>query len=185
MFMKSATLIVLIVFAAATLAVTSCETTGNRIDRNQIPSFYLTPPTSKDTLYGVGYARMSSLDLSRTTAVARARADVAGQVQASVKTALTDYAQQAGEGENNQALQFVESVSRQIVDVTLAGCRTDKVEVIDDGTVYALVSYPITNLMAAAGSQFRRNEAAAFAGFKAEEAVSRLNDEIRNKSRNH
>ncbi len=181
--MESKMLKVLIALVAAAMAVTSCETTGNRVDKSKIPDFYLTPPTSRDILYGVGYAKMSSMDLSRTTAVARARADVAGQVQASIKTALTDYAQQAGEGENSQALQFVETVSRQIVDVTLAGCRTDKVEVKDDGTVYALVSYPIANLMDTAGTQFRRNEASSFAGFKAEEAVNRLNEEIHSKSR--
>lgn len=159
----------------------ACASTQPGIDKRSIPAFYLTPPTSKDTLYGVGSAKMATLDLSRSTALARARSDVAGQVDVSVKNALTDYAQQAGEGDNAQALQFVESVSRQIADVTLRGCRTDKVEVADDGSVYALVSYKIQNLLDTARTRFSRNEAAAFAEFKADEALRRLNSEIQSR----
>ncbi len=178
--MKKAMLRVLLLLVTIVVAavITSCATTSPKVDKSQIPRFYLNPPTSKESLYGVGEAKMSSLDLSRTTALARARDDVARQVQVSVKNALTDYAQEAGEGGNQQTLQFVETVSRQMVDVTLSGCRTDKVEATDDGTVYALVSYGIQNVMDAAKTQFSRNEAAAFAEFKADEAVRRLNDEI-------
>jgi hypothetical protein len=173
--MKKATVGVTLVSVLALAMICSCATSG------RIPGFYLAPPKSKDAFYGVGTAKMSSLDLSRTTALARARDDVARQVQVSVKNALTDYAQQAGEGDNQQTVQFVETVSRQIVEVTLTGCRTERVEVSDDGAVYALVSYPVENLMEAARARFSRNEAAAFAEFKADEALRMLNDEVRSR----
>ncbi len=97
-----------------------------------------------------------------------------------MKTAMTDYVQQAGEGDNQQAVQFVETVSRQIANVTLTGCRTEKVAVGEDGRVYALVSYQVSNLIDTAKNQFSRNEASAFAEFKADEALKRLNDELQN-----
>ncbi len=176
--MKVAKLITLVGLVSVLAGLMACVTPAPKVDTRQIPSFYLNPPKSKDTLYGVGHAKMATLDLSRSTALARARDDIAGQVSVSVKNALTDYAQQAGEGDNQQAVQFVESVSRQIADVTLSGCRTDKIQVADDGSVYALVSYNVQNLLDAAKTEFSRNEAAAFAEFKADEALRRLNSEI-------
>ncbi len=156
----------------------ACLSGPPRVDTSQIPAFFLNPPSSNDTLYGVGDAKMATLSLSRSTAIARARDDIAGQVSVSVKNALTDYAQQAGEGGNQQTVQFVETVSRQVADVTLSGCRTEQVEVADDGSVYVLVSYDVKSVLDAAQTEFTRNEAAAFAEFKADEALRRLNDEI-------
>lgn len=161
-------------------ALASCMTTSSGLDSRNVPSFYLNPPTSKDMLYGVGHAKMATLDLSRSTALARARNDIAAQVSVHVKNALTDYAQQAGEGDKQQTVQYVENVSHQVADVTLSGCRTDKIEVGRDGSVYALVSYDVQRVLDAARSQFMRNESAAFAEFKADEALRRLNAEIQN-----
>ncbi len=168
-----------VVVGAAALLLASCAT-GPSINKRDIPSFYLNPPKSKEYIYGVGEAHLSTLSLSRTTALSRARDDIARQVQVAVKNAVTDYAQQAGEGKNQQTVQFVETVSRQVANVTLSGVRTEKIEPTSDGTVYALVSYPVANLMDAAKQEFSRNDAAAFAEFKASEAVKRLEAEIQN-----
>lgn len=164
----------------AVLALLVACATGPAINKRDIPSFYLNPPKSKDYIYGVGEAKLSTLSLSRTTALSRARDDVSRQVQVAVKNAVTDYAQQAGEGKNQQTIQFVETISRQVADVTLSGVRTEKIEPTSDGTVYALVSYPMANLMNVAGREFSRNEASAFAEFKANEAVKRLQAEVEN-----
>lgn len=166
-----------VLLATAVLLIVSCAT-GPGVNKREIPSFYLNPPTSKDYIYGVGEAHLSTLSLSRTTALSRARDDVARQVQVAVRNAITDYAQQAGEGDNQQTIQFVETVSRQIVNVTLSGVRTEKIEPASDGTVYALVSYPVANLQEVASREFSRNEATAFAEFKANEALKRLDAEL-------
>jgi hypothetical protein len=164
--------------------IASCASTKSgsteKVNVKEIPSFYLKPPQSKDTIYGVGEARLSTLTLSRTTALSRARDDVARQVQTAVKNAVTDYAQQSGEGKNQQTIQFVETVSRQVANVTLSGVRTDRIEVSNDGTVYALVSYPVANILQTAQTEFQRNEASAFAEFKADQALKQLNAEIEN-----
>ena len=100
----------------------SCATSG-RINLADIPDFYLDPPTAEDAIYGVGDAKMSSLSMSRTMALSRARDDVARQVEVLVKNAITDYAQEAGEKNNKQTITFIETVSRQLVEVTLNGCK--------------------------------------------------------------
>jgi LPP20 lipoprotein len=160
------------------LLMSACATSSH-INTRQIPDFYRNPPTAADTIYGVGEAKMSTLSLSRTTALSRARDDVARQIQVSVKNALTDYAQQSGAGTDQQAISFVENVSRQVADVSLSGCRTKKVAVGDDGTVYALVSYPVSALNQTAQTQFSQNEASAFAEFKADEALKQMDQELK------
>lgn len=176
--------LILVLAGVVAVVVASCASTKGgspeKANPKGIPSFYLNPPQSKDTIYGVGEAHLSTLTLSRTTALSRARDDVARQVQTAVKNAVTDYAQQSGEGKNQQTVQFVETISRQVANVTLSGVRTDRIEVADDGTVYALVSYPVANVLQAAQTEFQRNEASAFAEFKADQALKQLNAEIEN-----
>ena len=163
--------------AITLLVVLGCASRPGYNTRD-IPDFYLDPPMAEDAIYGVGDARMSSLSMSRTTALSRARDDIARQVEVLVKNAITDYAQEAGQGNNRQAIEFTETISRQLVEVTLRGLKTKEVAVGKDGTVYAIVEYPTNSLMEAANQAFERNEAAAFAEFKAEKALEKLNYEL-------
>ena len=149
------------------------------VDVEDLPDWVLNPPLAEDAVYGIGEAKMSTISTSRTMAVSRARDDVARQVEVTIKNALTDYFQEAGEGENTQAVQFVESVSRQIAEVTLNGARAIRFHILDDGTHYALVEYPVNSLSDAANESFARNDAAQFAEFKAEQALERLDQELK------
>ena len=144
-----------------------------------VPGFFLTPPVSDQKIYGVGSANEGDLSLSRTLALARARDDIARQVDLQVKNAITDYVQVAGTN-NVQTIRFVETVSRQIADVSLRGARPAQVFRAQDGTVYALVEYDIANITREAENVFRRSEEAAYAEFKASQALERLNYELKN-----
>jgi hypothetical protein len=142
------------------------------------PDWYLNPPRAEDALYGVGSANMSSLDTSRTMAISRAREDIAFQMNAQIEAAIIDYAQEAGVDDNNQVVNFVENISRQVTEATLRGTTPEEVTQGPDGTIYALVSFPKDNYREAASQAFQRNEDAAFAEFKAEQALEYLDTEI-------
>ncbi|MEW5814398.1 MAG: hypothetical protein AB1798_03245 [Spirochaetota bacterium] len=159
----------------------ACTTTSTSAEKppSDIPDFYLNPPTADDAVYGVGSAKMAKLDMSRKMALARAREDIAFQIAASIKAAVTDYAQEAGVDDNNQVINFAETVSKQITNTKLTGAKTEKIAVGKDGTIYALVMYPVNQFVKDAESEFVRNEDAAFAEFKASEAVKRLENEIK------
>ena len=175
--MRKLSLALLVIFVS--ILVLSCG--GNRgIDTKDIPDWYLDPPLAEDAVYGVGDAQLSSMSMSKQTAQARARTDIAFQVETTVKAAITDYAQEAGEGDNKQAIEFVESISRQIADITLKGAKTVETYLAKDGRVFALVEYPLSSLLEAAEGEFKRNEAAAFAEFKADKALDKLNFELEN-----
>ena len=145
-----------------------------------LPDFVLNPPQADDAIYGVGEARLSTVSNSRNAAMARARTDIAFQVNATVQASLTDYFQEAGVDGGNQVITFIESVSRQIADVELRGTRVERTEQGPDGTVYVLLVYPLSNFRQQAEEAFVRNEDAQFAEFKAQQALAALDAQLAN-----
>lgn len=148
--------------------------------RRDLPDWFLNPPVVEDTIYGLGMAKMSSDSLSRDTAIARARKDVALQVSSRVQSMMTDYAQEAGAEGSTQVITFVESVTKQVADVELKGAVTEKVYAANDGNWFAMVSYPKSALTEEVSDIFTRNEEAAFAEFKATQALERLEASLAN-----
>jgi PBP1b-binding outer membrane lipoprotein LpoB len=147
---------------------------------SDVPSFYLNPPQADDAIYGVGSAKMATLDNSRRMSIARAREDIAFQMNAAIEAAIVDYSQEAGVDGGNQVISFVETISRQVTETTLQGTRTEEVAQSADGTVYALVSFPINNFRDQTAQAFQRNEDAAFAEFQAEQALQYLDSQLEN-----
>lgn len=145
-----------------------------------VPDFYLNPPQADDAIYGVGSAQMSSLDNSRRMALARAREDIAFQMNAAIEAAIVDYSQEAGVDGGNQVISFVETISRQVTETTLQGTRQEQVAQGPDGTVYALVSFPVGNFRDQTAQAFQRNEDAAFAEFQAQQALEYLDSQLEN-----
>ena len=149
--------------------------------RRDLPQFFLNPPVFEDQIVGLGMAKMSSDSVSRQTAVARARTDIAFQMDTRVESMLTDYFQEAGSGDDTQSITFVESISKQITNIDLQNAKTVEVYAAVDGNWFAMVTYPIRNLVTEVENLFARNETAAFAEFKADEALRRLDASLDDK----
>ncbi|MFA7565798.1 MAG: LPP20 family lipoprotein [Alkalispirochaeta sp.] len=149
--------------------------TGAKVDA---PDWFLMPPQADDAIYGVGTAKMSDLARSRNVATSRARNDIAFQMNAQIEAAIVDYAQESGVDDNNQVINFVETISRQTTETTLQGTQQQSAYVAQDGTVYVLVSFPKNNFLQASAEAFQRNEDAAFAEFKAQEALKMLDSQM-------
>jgi hypothetical protein len=180
--MRKVILLGTILALMAALAMTSCaskpESSSTVEMSTDYPDFFLNPPVLEDQYVGLGMAKLTDANLARTTAVARARADIAFQVSTSVQAMLTDYAQESGADGNSQTLSFIESVTKQVADIELQGAKTDKVYPAKDGTWYVMVLFPKAALIDTVGEVFARNEDAAFAEFKAQQALDRLNAEV-------
>ena len=87
-----------------------------------MPKWYMNPPKSDDKIYGVGVSeKTESIQLGREIAVANARNDLAGKIQVSVQSMLRTFLQQSGTMDESRSLQFAESVSKQVVNITLTG----------------------------------------------------------------
>ncbi|MDA3809177.1 MAG: hypothetical protein PF518_02490 [Spirochaetaceae bacterium] len=147
---------------------------------SNLPDFFLNPPTYEDQIVGLGMAKMSSDSISRQTAIMRARTDIAFQMNTRVEAMLTDYFQEAGSGDDVQVITFVESISKQIANIELKNAVT-KQQAENEGTWYAMVVYPVRELVSEVDNLFKRNENAAFAEFKADEAMRRLDASLEDK----
>lgn len=176
---KIVTVVIVIALSGLLIFFSSCASKEKAAGKGEgLPEWYLSPPIAEDAIYGVGSAKMSSLDMSRTMAISRARDDVARQLEVLVKSAILDYAQEAGASDNAQVIKFAETISVQITKTTLRGCRTEKVEQGRDETLYALVLCSLNLLQEEAAEEFKRSEEAAYSEFKAREAERWLEKQL-------
>ena len=177
--MKNMARLGILLALAAVIALAGCassddEPKSNVEERRDLPQFFLTPPTPEDQYVGLGMAKLEDDSLSRSTALTRARRDIANQVSVRVASMLTDYAQESGADGNSQTLTFVESVTKEVSQLELKGAITKEQYPASDGTWYAMVYFPKAALLETVGEVFNRNEDAAFAEFKAQQALARL-----------
>ncbi len=166
----------------AAVAMSGCASKEAEADnppqRKDLPDFFLNPPTPEDQYVGLGMAKLEDDSLARKTALARARQDIAAQVSVRVDSMLTDYAQESGSDDSRQTLTFIESISKEVTQLELNGSRPVKQYAASDGTWYAMVYFPKAALLEEVGNVFARNEDAAFAEFKAGQALARLENEL-------
>jgi hypothetical protein len=177
--------IALLVIMVAIFAMSCASAPAQVVEpkKSGLPDFVLNPPMATDAIYGVGFAKQSTMALSIKVAETNARADIASQIETTIQEAITAYAQEAGVDENTQLISFVETITRQITDTTLSGATPKSRVPMDDGGVWILMVYSKNALIdsfeeVAAG--FERNEDAAFAEFKAAQALEKLDYQLAN-----
>ena len=132
---------------------------------------------SDDVIWGIGVAKQSSVNLSMTTAEARARTAVARQLDTLVQAMFTDYNIDAGTAGNQANASMQEDVSRQITDINLSGAKPIKRWEAPDGTWWYLVEYKKSEAKSAIAS-ILNNEEALYAQFKAQQALGILDAKL-------
>jgi hypothetical protein len=129
-------------FLAAALMTTACASLGakGQQEQQQQPAsaqtqanagtapVMNTPPwiderAPADAFYGIGAARMQRQERSIPSATARARRDIAEQLNVLVQGMLIDYFDQGGNISNEDANDFTMSVGRELVNASLAGAE--------------------------------------------------------------
>ena len=172
--------------AAALLAFIGCSsspsTTGMATSIDEtiggVPAWVVNMSLKSDAAhYEVGYGKGASRATAQKKAEADARNKIAMWLEADVYTVLQTYTQEAGIGDEIEVIEFMEEVSRQTAEASLSGAAIESVYVDWDGGVYVLMSYGMDalaeNLQSRVDS-YVRNESAAFAEFKAREAMRYL-----------
>ena len=180
---------------AASCASMSEEETAEPASRepapcpSEYPPWYCEPLGYEGHLTGVGSANFPSAHTNREMAASRARREIAFQKQSLMQAAITDYFQGAGEIVGNQrpqVIEFSESVSREIADVNLSNSKIAKVFISPDKTTtFVLVVYGFDSfrddaeqVLSRYEGNFARREDAAFAEFKADEALKYLDKQL-------
>ena len=131
--------------------------------------------------YEIGYGKGTNRASSMARAEADARNKIAFWVKTDVETVLKTYMQDAGVGNETQMIEYIEQVSIQTANTTISGAEIKGKWEDLEGGIYVLMGYDIDkaaeNLakqMEAVETPFVRNESAAFADFKAQEAFKAL-----------
>jgi hypothetical protein len=134
------------------------------------------PPAGE--LWGIGYADSAMMNLRMTMADSRARQDLARQIETLAQGMVVDYARQGGGITDNTALQFQETVSRQLTQAKLTGAVTDqRWDTSDRKALWVRVK--IGKEDAAANIQKAiDSEAARYAEFKAMEALKMMDQQL-------
>ena len=169
------TLMLLILVACAGTGSGSTEERGS----SDAPSWFLMPPTAENALYGVGQAKKQNPSLAKQTATARARTEISQAVNVKVTSMLKDFMQESGVGDNAQALEFSEAVTKQVTDNSLKGAVIKEAYAAKDGTIFILVEYSLDSVRKDAVNAAKREEA-LYNEFKAQQGFNELEKSLQN-----
>jgi hypothetical protein len=137
------------------------------------------PP--EDVLWGIGSAKQSTDNMSLTMAEARARQNVANQLNVEAQGMITDYARDAGTINDQTSLALAETVSRQVTQATLTGVTPITRWRAPNGTWWFRVQLKKSDA-AQAVAEIIDNEAARYAEFKTMEALKLMDDQLAKKN---
>lgn len=145
------------------------------------PDWVYKTVSSQDMHYESGYGLMSNKQNSIKRATVEAKNKIAAWVSTSVKEVVVTYVNDAGSGDNRQAMDAMEVISQQVAEATLSGVSTEEMWVDSDGGVWVLCSIPMENVQKsfepaaeAVAEAFVESDAAAAANAKMKDAFANL-----------
>ena len=143
-------ILILVVLIPLVLMLVSCGGGKPKAKMQDIPDWYLNPPQAEDVLYEAGDAAKMSMALAKEASDSRARDGIARAIEVKVSNMLKNFMQQSGMGEDADALEFTSSVSKQVANTVLRGCRITKREMKVEGSQYhsySLAEYNLNSLI--------------------------------------
>jgi hypothetical protein len=145
------------------------------------PEWVVKTVSKQDMHYETGYGKMSDKQISIKRATVEAKNKIAEWVSTSVKEVVITYINDAGSGDNRQAMDAMESISQQVAEATLSGVTTEEMWVDADNGVWVLCSIPLANIeknfepaAEAVAEAFTESDAAAAANAKMKDAFANL-----------
>ena len=143
-----------------------------------MPEWVRNIPKAEDIMYFVGEGRSeTSITLKKNSALQDAARQIGDWKASTIKSAIKDYVRESGETGNTQSLEDLELASIANAQADTNGIRQNLSWVNPDGNYVLLVEYPkadLKNSFKRSLNEFVRNESAAYAEFKAEEAYRSL-----------
>lgn len=145
------------------------------------PEWVYKAVSTQDMHFESGYGKMSDKQISIKRATVEAKNKIAAWVSTSVKEVVVTYVNDAGSGDNRQAMDAMETISQQVAEATLSGVTTENMWIDADGGVWVLCSIPLANIeksfepaAEAVAEAFVESDAAAAANAKMKDAFANL-----------
>jgi hypothetical protein len=115
---------------------TSKDIDINALNKDGSPVWTTTEPQAKNTIYGVGKAKLTIKSNSEMAAEALSRADLAAKIQSTAKEYISYY---SNDSVGLTATAY-EQLIMNIVNLAITDVRTEQTWEAKDGTVWVLVS---------------------------------------------
>lgn len=145
------------------------------------PDWVYKTVSAQDMHYESGYGKMSNKQISIKRATVEAKNKIAEWISTSVKEVVITYVNDAGSGDNRQAMDAMETISQQVAEATLSGVTTEEMWIDADDGVWVLCSIPIANVQKsfepaaeAVAEAFVESDASAAANAKMKDAFANL-----------
>lgn len=134
----------LFVILVIAIMLASCATETDITEKNAdgSPIWTTEVPQSNKYVYGVGSAKLSNQQNSRTAADANARADLSRKLQVMLNDAVSVYSNDS----EGSVLAAYEQITVQTVSMSIRGIKTEQSWTAPDGTVWTIVSVRTKNL---------------------------------------
>ena len=162
-----------------------CKSSAPTVSDPTMPPWINEQPP-EGTLWGIGVSSNVQQQMRMTMSDSGARQDLARQLQVLAQGMVTDYSREAGGINNTAALQFQESVSRQIAQANLQGAIPDLRWTTPDGkTLWTRVKMSKADAAKTAAEQAQKaieSEAARYAEFKAMDALKMMEMQLEKNS---
>ena len=179
--MKLKTLILTATITRTTIGMVACSGSGSAM-----PEFMVNPPKAEGKIFGSGTAEKSSFQLAKEAADTRACGEVGRVLDQRVKSVLKDFMSESGaDVESAEVLEFVESTSKAVTDVQMAGCtikeREHKAGDAQTHTVYSLAEYDLSASKQLVKDMAHKNLAtkeALYNRLRADQAFEKLDVEL-------
>ncbi|NCC14435.1 MAG: hypothetical protein EOM32_13800 [Spirochaetia bacterium] len=110
------------------------------------PDWVYKSVTSSDRHYESGYGKMSNQQNSIKRATVEAKNKIAAWLSTQVKEVIVTYVNDAGSGDDRQALDVMEAISLQIAEATLSGVTTEEMWVDAEGGVWVLCTIALADV---------------------------------------
>ena len=147
------------------------------------PEWICVPPVDETVFSGVGIYQYSDAGVGhiRRLAIANARVDLSEQIQVAVKAKLTNYIGTTGAGKTETVDKAVETITKQVSKIDLAGSKLTKTWIAPSGAWYVLVSMDSADVNSQVKKNLKtsfNNENAAWQQFKSKNALVDLEKEF-------
>jgi len=157
---RSISLLLVVVLSVLVIVFSGCSSTpppqpprvevktgGGGVDVDDIPAWFLNPPSDPDNLYAATTSSSTNLSMAFDTAEDAGRVDITSEIQTKVTAMFRRYRQEVGAGEDSELASFSEAISKEGVSEVVRGIRRELGEVKQEGSVtyrvYVLMKMPL------------------------------------------
>mgnify|MGYP006273355339 FL=1 len=145
-----------------------------------VPDWFLNPPTDQNYLFGTGSATSRSMQVAVDKASTTARGNIASTLTTKFEGLTKQFEEEVGTGADSQMLSQFTQAQKEVVSQVLRGVGTQEREIVNEQGVfraYVLMDMPVGQAAAELMSKIQENEA-MYTRFRSTQAFEELEEEV-------